>query len=137
MLQTFVLKCLVHLKHYFVLRSMYYILKPFKPLKKKQYWSPMPNFIELLKHKKIAKHNKIVHTRIKLSSKIPYHIYNLLISATQKIVKPVCLSSSIKLNPGQYPNQRMGLQLSCQTKNVLVTFRLYAVIDSFFYFERV
>ena len=37
-------------------------------------WSG-PDFIQLLKHKKVAKHNKIVLTRIMLQAKRPLHVY--------------------------------------------------------------
>ena len=42
---------------------------------------PGPNFIELLTHKKIAKHKKIMLTRIRLPAKVPctYIIYEILL----------------------------------------------------------
>ncbi len=60
------------------------------------------NLIELLKHNKLAKHNKIMLTRIRLPAKIPTVTGVLLIFLlNRKLLSTFsALSSSMKMGPG-------------------------------------
>ena len=65
-----------------------------------------PNFIELLKAQKVAKHNKIVLTRIRLPAKLPCHRYiSWVVSCSFLLSRKLlgnffCFSSFIKFSSG-------------------------------------
>ncbi len=62
------------------------------------FWSG-PNFIELLKHKKPAKHNKMILTRIRSPAKLPWLVSCSFLLSRKMLSNIFCLSSSMKLGP--------------------------------------